>query len=703
MSYPERFLSLALVSFLLLAVALLPESARAQLPNGPEACLSSSTDPGSVELESAVVDTVDYLKTQARQTDDYVSLLNQHGVSLPVSQNDSLRDYWHDTSNGGRVWCLRVRAAVNGGDSFAGSFALAFEELSLPGDAEVRVYADGYGDRDDPSNDYVLAYQNSQPSSFTSDTVLMRYAPTAPEVENPDTKNRKELMISLYEPEEQEGQAALYLDGVAYGFLSADRLGQSDDNHFNADPTSDCPTSTPWASQIHAAVQLVKIGQYGQRLHASATLLNNLSEDLTPYVYFARHTVPGSEYQPGDPFGQNTVFDSYLRLNYQSDNFCETGKPSSLPSYHAVPVDGATVQAQGRKYREDFLLAELPEKIPPAYRVQYAGWSATGNTPQQGAVIGHPKGDVKKISVDFDPLSSGPHPLTGASDAVWETDGYEIGTAPEGGSSGSPLLDKSRRFVGHALTPDDFPKLSVNWTYGSAGNQLKDVLANGTGQKTLPSVAGYNLNVSGKQFADSTSDYSSGFFRTAGRIDVEDVTVESDGGRLVLRAREGIHIDGPFVAEAGSEFEMRIDDGPHLSDMSFPAASSSATVASTSGASQTGNTGTSKSAQQEGKQEAAAATKSKAGEQPEKFALHAPYPNPSDGQVTVRYALPEKAHVEIALYDALGRRVGRLASEQQPASTHRLTFDAAELSSGTYFIHMRTGDFAETQAVTLVR
>jgi hypothetical protein len=69
----------------------------------------------------------------------------------------------------------------------------------------------------------------------------------------------------------------------------------------------------------------------------------------------------------------------------------------------------------------------------------------------------------------------------------------------------------------------------------------------------------------------------------------------------------------------------------------------------------------------------------------------------------VRYALPEKAHVEIALYDALGRRVGRLASEQQPASTHRLTFDAAELSSGTYFIHMRTGDFAETQAVTLVR
>ncbi|PSQ77307.1 MAG: hypothetical protein BRD37_05345 [Bacteroidetes bacterium QH_8_67_23] len=79
------------------------------------------------------------------------------------------------------------------------------------------------------------------------------------------------------------------------------------------------------------------------------------------------------------------------------------------------------------------------------------------------------------------------------------------------------------------------------------------------------------------------------------------------------------------------------------------------------------------------------------------------YPNPSSGQVTVRYALPEAAHVEMALFDMLGRRMQELASESQSARSHRLTFDTAGLSSGTYFIHMRTGDFAETQAVTLVR
>jgi len=45
----------------------------------------------------------------------------------------------------------------------------------------------------------------------------------------------------------------------------------------------------------------------------------------------------------------------------------------------------------------------------------------------------------------------------------------------------------------------------------------------------------------------------------------------------------------------------------------------------------------------------------------------------------------------------------RLASENQPARLHRLTFDTEGLSSGMYFIHMRADDFTATQAVTIVK
>jgi hypothetical protein len=46
----------------------------------------------------------------------------------------------------------------------------------------------------------------------------------------------------------------------------------------------------------------------------------------------------------------------------------------------------------------------------------------------------------------------------------------------------------------------------------------------------------------------------------------------------------------------------------------------------------------------------------------------------------------------------------RLASENQSARLHRLTFDTEGLSSGTYFIRMGAGKhFTETQAVAMVK
>jgi hypothetical protein len=42
---------------------------------------------------------------------------------------------------------------------------------------------------------------------------------------------------------------------------------------------------------------------------------------------------------------------------------------------------------------------------------------------------------------------------------------------------------------------------------------------------------------------------------------------------------------------------------------------------------------------------------------PERILLHAPFPNPAQGRVTLRYALPKKTDVSIRIYDTMGREV----------------------------------------------
>ncbi|WP_176521779.1 LamG-like jellyroll fold domain-containing protein [Longimonas halophila] len=78
------------------------------------------------------------------------------------------------------------------------------------------------------------------------------------------------------------------------------------------------------------------------------------------------------------------------------------------------------------------------------------------------------------------------------------------------------------------------------------------------------------------------------------------------------------------------------------------------------------------------------------------------YPNPTRSQATVRYAVPERQAVEIALYDVLGRRVRTVTDGRAEGRTEQ-TMDVSDLASGTYFLRMQTESHTETQRVTVVR
>lgn len=93
---------------------------------------------------------------------------------------------------------------------------------------------------------------------------------------------------------------------------------------------------------------------------------------------------------------------------------------------------------------------------------------------------------------------------------------------------------------------------------------------------------------------------------------------------------------------------------------------------------------------------------------PEKFTVYGNYPNPFNGQTTIRYDLPNARPVSIRIYDLLGRTVKAIDQKIMKPGRHQFTWqgkDAAlkPVSSGVYFIHLQAGEEARIQKMLLLK
>ncbi|MDZ7723532.1 MAG: T9SS type A sorting domain-containing protein [candidate division KSB1 bacterium] len=89
---------------------------------------------------------------------------------------------------------------------------------------------------------------------------------------------------------------------------------------------------------------------------------------------------------------------------------------------------------------------------------------------------------------------------------------------------------------------------------------------------------------------------------------------------------------------------------------------------------------------------------------PEKCALHENFPNPFNPTTTLRYDLPQDAHVTCVVYNVQGQKLATLIDSHKPAGEHAYTWNAAErFSSGLYIIVMRAGEHVFKQKVSLVK
>ena len=82
---------------------------------------------------------------------------------------------------------------------------------------------------------------------------------------------------------------------------------------------------------------------------------------------------------------------------------------------------------------------------------------------------------------------------------------------------------------------------------------------------------------------------------------------------------------------------------------------------------------------------------------PEQYELKNNFPNPFNQSTTIQYSIPEDQHVELTVYNVLGKVVQTLQDEYQEKGTYRVTFDAEKIPSGLYFYQLKAGSFSQSK------
>ena len=93
---------------------------------------------------------------------------------------------------------------------------------------------------------------------------------------------------------------------------------------------------------------------------------------------------------------------------------------------------------------------------------------------------------------------------------------------------------------------------------------------------------------------------------------------------------------------------------------------------------------------------------------PKRFTLHQNFPNPFNPVTTLRYDLPENGHVNITIYDMLGRQVKTLINQTQDTGYRSVIWDATNdygkpVSAGIYLYQIQAGEYISTKKMVLLK
>ena len=89
--------------------------------------------------------------------------------------------------------------------------------------------------------------------------------------------------------------------------------------------------------------------------------------------------------------------------------------------------------------------------------------------------------------------------------------------------------------------------------------------------------------------------------------------------------------------------------------------------------------------------------------QPEVYTLEQNYPNPFNPTTKISFSIPEAGLVQLKVYNLLGEEISTLVNEEKSPGRYEVVFDANNLSSGVYLYTIKSGNFAESKKMILIR
>lgn len=90
---------------------------------------------------------------------------------------------------------------------------------------------------------------------------------------------------------------------------------------------------------------------------------------------------------------------------------------------------------------------------------------------------------------------------------------------------------------------------------------------------------------------------------------------------------------------------------------------------------------------------------------PEQFSLYQNYPNPFNPSTTIRFEIPNQSIVTLKLFDIAGREISTLINQKINAGyyEYKLLADKYKLSSGVYYLTLKSGSLVKSMKIVLLK
>jgi len=280
------------------------------------------------------------------------------------------------------------------------------------------------------------------------------------------------LVIEVHERVPSTGTTVLNVASITHGYRDIFHFGDQgflrdyDPGYQSAACHNNviCPIASTWQQQKRAVTMFLRPDGNG----CTGILLNNTAQNGTPYMHVANHCYTPNESQ--------WVF----YFNYESPTCVGSSGPTTQT------ITGAELKAAD--YFDDLCLVQLSSVPPTSWQPYYAGWNRGTPAPTNTTVIHHPLYDVKKITFDNQAATSVQvEPYVNAPFDTYCWKSFWDSGIVEPVSSGAPLFDQNKRFIGHMYDGAQnctnsntvftlCAKFNQSWDGTAPNNRLRDWL-----------------------------------------------------------------------------------------------------------------------------------------------------------------------------------------------------------------------------------